>query len=156
MMPAMMQLAAPMAFNGMPWLTGTTGSPNVSTDSDFSSGTATSGWNFNSDGTLDRYQSGSPVQWDTDPEQWIQNNLDPARDLWIRFTTNAGDLPTTSTGTLGVTWNPVSSLAQILWVQSGVGDSGGSCKVEIATDSGGANIIMTGYYGGNSHVESGA
>lgn len=138
-------------------LSGTAIAPNTSVGVATEPTNAVAGWRFNVDGTVERFVSGSYADWDTDPEEWVGNLQNPNDEYWIRFTLDSGDAATTITGGAGV-WNKISgsgeALALITWTQGSVGTLSGVYQVDIATDSGGSNIIATGYYEGTATQNS--
>lgn len=130
-------------------LSGTTGSPNTSLDFAISTNNAEVRWFFNTDGTIDRLKlQGSDVfEWGN----WC--NQTPTISYWGRFTHNAGD--TANVGNSSGSWISMISNISQGWNedQDGFATYSGSSKFEIATDSGGSNIIATGYYGGTAEIE---
>jgi len=140
------------------YLSGTPGSPNLAEDENDDPANALASWTFNVDGTIDRDITAGESQWVTSPAEWNLGQVNPARDFWLRFTTQSGDDPTSSTGTLGVTWNPLSGAGEaeckVSWSQTEVGELDGVMKVEIALDDAGVTIIATGYYRGVAHVDA--
>jgi len=73
--------------------------------------------------------------------------------LWCRATNNTGSNPTGGSG-LGtwLTLVPGGSDRLWSWTRTTIGTTSGSIKVDIATDSGGSNIVATGYYAGSAEV----
>ena len=135
-------------------LSGTTGSPISYTDVGEDPGNASVTWIFETDGEVQvlrliesDFQYATGVQW----SDWQPT---PGQDYWIRATNNAGSNPTGGSG-LG-TWLKVagsgSSNRSWVWFRATVGTTTGSIKVEIATDSGGTDIVATGYYEGAAQV----
>lgn len=140
---------------GLVKLTGSSGSPNTSNDIELS-GTAFAGWRALTTGVLQKIQADN---WTDFSDQYFSVGgvaEDPQQDLWIRATLDAGDAPTS--GTLGTwikiagggagahTWSWSNSAAPVSTVE-------GDIKLEIATDSGGSNIVATGYYRGSALKE---
>ena len=71
--------------------------------------------------------------------------------LYVRLTLDAGDAPDTTTHAVnGTTWHTLTEDSNNIWWiyqhAAPVGSSTGTIKVEIATDSGGTDIVATGYY----------
>lgn len=133
-------------------LSGSTGSPNTAVDFAISTNDAEVRWFFNSDGTVDRLKlQGSDVFEIFGPAQWC--NQTPVGDYWLRFTHNAGDAA--NVGNSSGSWLAMTSNLSQGWQETtnGFATHSGSSKVEIATDSGGSNIVATGYYGGTAEVE---
>ena len=134
---------------GIATLSGTSGSPNVSSVSVTDPSDATAGWRFKSDGSVQRrIGTGGFSPWMPSVE-WF--NSEPGSTYYLRATANAGDAPTL--GTLN-TWISLATDPQYDWEHTTpAGTKDGSVKIEIATDSGGTNIVATGYYGGFADVE---
>ena len=132
-------------------LSGTTGSPNTSLDFAISTNNAEVRWFFNTDGTIDRIKLQGTDVYEILAPQWCAGT--PSISYWMRFTHNAGD--TANVGQSSGSWiSMVSNIGQgWLETQDGFATYSGSSKVEIATDSGGSNIVATGYYGGTAEIE---
>ena len=93
------------------------------------------------DGSLFRKVSGV----DNDFGSWVTpESYSGDQDHWVRFTQNSGDAPTTEGHTLG-TWAKVSGTSSsnryIRYDVLTSIDKQGNFTVEIATDSGGSNIV---------------
>ena len=138
-------------------LSGSSGSPNVSTTLKEQPATVNAGWKFLTDGTMQRYitDGQSYSSWSPDPMEWAF----PARAgignrYWIKATSNVADDP--NSGNSVGTWHALTSDVEFVWQRSALGTKSGSVKIEIATDSGGSNIVATGYYGGSATVDTGA
>lgn len=129
-------------------LQGTPASPH--TEDDFDETSAKLEYEFQSDGDVRVDVSGGS---DFFIQDWVVPKP-PSGTYWIRATWQNGDVPTIG-DTLNV-WHSLASLKDWGWTQSGDGNTGGEIKIEIATDSGGVNIVATGYYVGDAEVESGA
>lgn len=138
-------ILVPSSFAAHITLTGTSPSPNVSANTPQATGTA--GWRWNVDGTVDKNDNGVWSAWDTDPEEWTGNGQNPLDDLWIRFTLDAGEAADSITPAVG-TWGKLSGSSETAASFTGTTTSSqtGTYQVDIATDSGGTNIIATGYY----------
>lgn len=126
-------------------LSGTTGAPNTAFDFALSPDTADGAWTFNSDGTVDRTVGATVTQFKPSSEWIIPNS--PTATYYIRAQNNAGSNP--DTGPALNTWHALTSDRSWAWQQSTNGSKTGSIQVDIATDSGGTNIVATGYYGAN-------
>ena len=131
-------------------LSGTSGSPNIDSDT-FNGpyGAATAGWTFTTTGTVVGVTTGQFQ----DGIEWTSEQDSPVLDYWLRATVDSGDTPS---GTIG-SWSKVagsgSTNQTYNWTRSGtVGTTAGTVKIEIATDSGGSNIVGTGYYRGEATV----
>ena len=139
-------------------LSGTSGSPNSAVDVKTTPTDTTVSWIFNTDGTVDKKEAASTSQFQTGVE-WDSDQPTPCVDNWLRATVDVGDTP--SVGTIG-SWSKVagagSSIQTYTWAETtnGAADQTGTLKIEIATDSGGTNIVATGYYRGTAQVLSGA
>ena len=138
-------------------LSGSDGTPNEFTDAS-TSGTASAIWQFENDGEVWRLRGiGSDAQFQ-DGVEFSSKQPNVGRDLWIKATqtgvSTPGDAPT-SGDTLD-SWHQVggSSGADRSWgwQQTGLGSTAGEIKVDIATDSGGTNIVATGYYKGTAEI----
>lgn len=133
-------------------LSGTTGSPNTSTDFAISTNDAYVRWFFNSDGTVDRLKLQGADSFEIfGPSQW--SNGTPIGDYWLRFTHNAGDAA--NLGNSSGSWLAMTTALSQGWQETtnGFAVTTGSSKVEIASDSGGTTIVATGYYGGTASIE---
>ena len=130
-------------------LSGSSGSPRLAAHIVTDPGAASAGWRFNSDGTVDRNQGGYS-QFEAGVE-WANTAPNASTDYWIRATLDSGSNP--SSGTMN-TWLQLSSNRTWEWARGSVGVLTGVLQIEIASDSGGSNIVATGYYSGNAEVES--
>jgi hypothetical protein len=131
-------------------LSGTSGSPNV--DQDFAlNDIATAGWRFQSSGDLARYDFGIYNKPEWYGRVGSTTHQTPPTTYYLRATLDSGDSP--SLGTLN-TWQALSSSRTYAWEAGpGFDVAIGTIKVEIATDSGGTNIVATGYYRGSASSE---
>jgi len=133
-------------------LSGSTGSPNTSTDFAISPSNAYVWWYFNSDGTVDRLKlQGADSLEIFGPSQWCLGT--PTVDYWIRFTANSGNAA--NLGDSSGSWLALTSNRSQGWqeIQNDFAVYTGSSKVEIATDAAGVTIVATGYYGGTASIE---
>lgn len=133
-------------------LSGTPGLGAVD-DNDFEiSGTADAGWIFSSSGNLTRY-SGTAYnapEWFGRANETVHST--PDQTYYIRATTDIGDLP--DSGTSLNVWFSLASTRSWWWTAGpGFDISTGTLKIEIARDSGGTDIVATGYYGGTATSE---
>ena len=105
-------------------------------------GDATCGVRVNTDATIDKLEGAVYTQVDTATDWAIPNDTAAATDHWVRFERISGDT-SGFTGTLS-TWLKVtggsSSNRQISYSNSS-GILVGIYSIEIATDSGGTNIV---------------
>jgi hypothetical protein len=133
-------------------LSGTAGTPNNDNAVVIDPGTATAGWRFETDGEVFRV-TGPQFQAGI---EWTDLQPTPGKDYWIRATANSGSVPNAGSDSLGV-WHKVAGSGSgnrtWQWQRTTVGIYQGSVKVEIATDSGGTDIVATGYYGGIAEIE---
>lgn len=132
-------------------LSGSAGSPNVDTDFAIAPADARAGWIFNSTGDCTKYSgsSHSKPEWFGQPGETVHST--PDQTYYIRATTESGDLP--DFGTMN-TWLALSSGRTWYWEATGTFEvSIGTIKIEIASDSGGTNIVATGYYRGSASTE---
>lgn len=109
------------------------------------------GFRFSSDGNINRQTLNGVTTHST--TQW--NNTTPSTTYYIRLTNDSTGssfqvTPNVLSHALG-TWGALTSGATFIRSENnaefgGYGQRFIQCKVEIATDSGGSNIIATGYY----------
>lgn len=136
-------------------LSGTSGSPNVSSDLENSPTNALAGWRFQTNGTVYRVVSDTYTQFQ-DGTEWNDGQDSPAGDFWIRATLSSGDAPT-SGPTLG-SWHKVSGSGSTNrtweWEETFNGDAStaGTLQIDISSESDGTPIEDTGYYRGNATV----
>lgn len=103
-----------------------------------SPGSATASLTLGTDGTINNGSndsSGGPAYWYTPTTVGIGSNY------WVRMTLNSGDAFTT--GTVGSYLQLSSSRAWTLQ-EAVIGTKTNSCTIQIATDSGGANVVASG------------
>lgn len=136
----------------MKTLSGTSGSPNP--DNSASQNYAAAGWTFKTTGTVWKYSSATQFQ---DGIEWTSGQDSPTEDSWIRATVTAGSTPNGPVGS----WLKVagSGSADRTWTidrdsTEGSGTTTCTLKIELATDSGGSNIVATGYYRANATIVS--
>ena len=135
-------------------LSGTTGAPNSSDDFDLDPGTATAGWYFRSDASVDYYILGLLLEFSPDPDEWFDPNGTPPATYYIKATQYSGDAPTAG-DSLGIVY-ALTSDRSWRWVQSVIGSKAGILKIEIFSDSGGTDLLATGYYSGSVEIFDGA
>lgn len=131
-------------------LSGTAGAPNTTIDNAGSApASAEAGFLFLTTGgvTAHRFITGDAAfQAGT---EWC--NQAPVGSYWIRFTSNTGTDPSIAMNT----WLALTTQRDCVWQAGTAAETvTGSVKVEIASDSGGATIVATGYYGGTAIVEA--
>lgn len=137
-------------------LSGTSGSPNIAANTETSPTNSLVSWIFNTDGTVDKDEGGTVTQFQAGTE-WSDAQPTPGADMWLRATLDSGDT-TTAGDTLGV-WLKVagsgSANRTFTWEETtdGFANTIGTIQAELATDSGGTNIVATGYYRGTASVE---
>jgi hypothetical protein len=128
-------------------LSGTPGSPNLSSTIDQEGISATVIWEFRPDGTV--YKTPLSANQQVFFENW-SSNIPPAGSYWIRATVTSGLVSTPSSSPTD-TWISLTSLAAWYWEAVGPGQTTtGSIKVEISDQSDGSNILATGYYQGTA------
>ena len=136
-------------------LSGTSGAPNVSTDTEDTPTNAVAGWRFYANGDVRRVVNSTYTLFNSGTE-W--SNVDPANNYWLRATLDSGNAPNSGTGGTG-TWQVLagpgeSTLISYEWLEDSdpfaEANTAGTLKIEIATDSGGSNIVATGYYRGTA------
>jgi len=133
-------------------LSGISASPNIDSDFEIDPGIANAGWSFQSNGDLVKISGNAynEPEWYGQPGETTHST--PDQTYYIRATNHADSDP--DSGPALNTWHSLASTRSWLW-QAGPGFdfSRGTLKIEIATDSGGTNIIATGYYRGNAETE---
>ena len=138
-------------------LSGSSGSPNTSTDTEQSPTNALSGWRFYATGRVMRVVSDTYTNFNLNTE-WSSFYPDVTKDYWLRATTDSGDAP--NLGSALSTWHVLQGAGEATyrnfeWLEDSdpptEATTSGTIKVEIATDSGGSNIVATGYYKGTSN-----
>lgn len=129
-------------------LSGSSGTPNVSQDTQDSPTDATATWSFASDGDLTRSAAYAP-----DPHEWFfPEGSAPDKTYYIRATLDAGSAP--DSGPALNTAHALTTTRAWSWIVTGLGVSSGTLKIEIATDSGMTDIVATGYYQGIATVNA--
>lgn len=149
--PAATSAAAGVGDGPLVFLSGSSGTPNTSTDTSIAPNVAEAWWQFKTDGTVWRIVSSVGTQWNTGTE-WEADQPTPGDDYWIRATLLAGGDAPTSGPSLG-TWHKVAGSGSVTrkWTWETDGSTGediraGTLKIDIADDSGGTNILATGHY----------
>lgn len=131
-------------------LSGTFGSPNLSTDTEADPSSAVSGWKFKTDGGVEKLNgvTNTYVAHEAGTE-WCSDgrgtNVSPVHTYYIRAQLNgAGDVPT-SGPTLN-TW--VALTTERVWEQLVSSEAIRECilQIQIDTVGNGSNIIATGQY----------
>lgn len=100
--------------------------------------TATAGVTFNTDGSISFNGSGPAA----DTNWWRPTATSIGASYWVRATVNSGTL---STGTSG-SWLQLNAARS--WTKSSTGAGVLTCNItlQVASDSGGANIVSSGTY----------
>lgn len=134
-------------------LSGTTSTPITFFDSGSGAQDLVMGWRFGSDGNIYKYESiynvGGGGLYLYSSTQW--NNITPSTTYYIRVTNFGGtkNLSVSDSDTLN-SWIALSSNRDFRVRDSrdvtSYADENMVMKVEIASDSGGSNILDTGYY----------
>lgn len=131
-------------------LEGTQVSPELDGTNPITNGNINIGWRFNADGTIEDYNSALGGYDSSGHLPWVNSSPSPSGSYWIRFTLDYDDSNATlDSGTMN-TWLSLASNQEFQYNDSTATGTYGSVairhKVEIATDSGGSNIVATGYY----------
>jgi hypothetical protein len=114
-------------------------------------------FDFNTDGTIDRYHNGSETaDWldAGDPREWIgSNHGQQVRDVHMKFDYVSGDTFTTVTPAFAGVWGKImgsgaTSVGRLRLLKSGVGTESGVYSVSLSLDGGTtthatANITLT-------------
>jgi len=128
-------------------LSGTSGTPIEATQT----GCTRAGWRWNTNGTVDKNINGSYSDWGSTQTPVEYTDPQPiSTDLWLRFTYQSGTVADYITPTV-TTWGKVcgsGASAAEFYADSAISPQLSTYKVDIATDSGGSNIVATGYYRG--------
>ena len=134
-------------------LEGTTSSPETCGRFPITDGSINMGWRFSSDGTVRNYDADRVPQYDDNSHtDWI--NTTPSVTYYIRATiqqdgSNSSATTTNSPNALN-TWHALTSNRVFLFEDNSNSNSYGprfmTWKIEISDDSGGSNILDTGYY----------
>lgn len=107
--------------------------------SDFMGGSGSAGFEFYRDGTCRTFETLNGYGLSQD---WVDPKASDVGDgYWIRVTVTSGDAFNNSSGSGWLQLNTTR-----FWYQQVTGPSGERscvCKIEIATDSGGSNIVAT-------------
>lgn len=130
-------------------LEGTAGSPHTNVRQTTSDGSVRVGFTFQASRVVSEWDTdASPVASGTGHENWC--NQIPQNDYWFRFTQISSPSGGSYTGDALNTWHADTATNSCLWTDnrtaSGYADESAVWKVEIASDSGGSNIVATGYY----------
>lgn len=131
-------------------LSGTLGVPVSDDDLATFPDDATAGWSFRATGDLLRFSGTaySSDQWFGIPGDNVHST--PDGTYYIRVTLQSGTSP--SGDSVGA-WLSLAVNREWYWVETGLGTVSGVLLVEIATDSGGTDIVASGYYDGEAVVE---
>jgi len=98
-------------------------------------------WRFNPDGTVDRKNTGGTT---ANQQQWYRpTGGTPGTGYWIRCTVNSG---TTPTGSATGSWLQLNAARTWQHDQTVIGTVTCTLTIEIASDSGGANIVSSGSF----------
>lgn len=135
-------------------LSGTSGSPNTSSDFETSPVDALAGWRLMTDGTIDRVVNDVWSQFQ-DGTEYTDGQDSPACDWYVKATVDSGDAP--STGTLN-TWLKVAGGSSFnrtwTWIEDSdpgtQASTSGTLKIEISNDASGSPVEATGYYKGTA------
>lgn len=115
-----------------------------------SPGTASAGLSFLQNGAV----SPNTGNGYSGTSQWYSpTGGTPGNGYWIRCTVNSG---TTPSGSATGTWLQLNTTRAWSLVRSGIGSVQCNCTIQIASDSGGSNIVASGTMTLFAQVESGA
>jgi hypothetical protein len=133
-------------------LSGSSGSPNTAPAIATDPLNAEAGWRLLRDGSLQRTITGTysdfSTEWGTPESTTVGDNY------WVRATKSSGIDPTGTNSGFG-TWLQLSSTRTWSHLRTLIGSDGPTkIKLELATDSGGSNIVATGWYQFTATVES--
>ena len=145
-------------------LEGTIASPELNSSFPFSDGSLQLGWKFATNGGIADYNNdGSPTDQNSGHTPWVNTNPNaPSGSYWIRASiqsqSDSGSQSFTNSPSALNTWLALSSLRSFLFednrTSATYADANVVLKIEIASDSGGSNIVATGYY--RTNYEGGA
>ena len=126
-------------------LSGTSGTPNLADHETVVPNDCSCGWRFKTDGTIQILKNGTESGQFQAGVEWC--NVTPGSTYYVRATVSSGSIDAGISDAVN-SWLALTSNRS--WSASAAGSSpGGSfalLKIEIATDSGGSNIVATGYY----------
>lgn len=143
-------------------LEGSIASPELNSALPLSDGSLQVGWKFATNGGIADYDNdGSPADQSSGHQPWV-NTTSPSGSYWIRAAiqsqTDSGSQSFASSPSALNTWHTLSTLRSFLFTDNRTVASYAAAnvvlKIEIASDSGGTNILATGYY--KSNYEGGA
>lgn len=135
-------------------LEGSIVAPESNADYPLSDGSMQSGWRFQSNGTVSDYNNDRfPTDATGGHTPWV-NQSPPTGSYWIRASIQSQSDPASqsfaSSPSALNTWLATTSTRTFLFTDNrGAASYAGASvilKIEIATDSGGSNIVATGYY----------
>jgi hypothetical protein len=133
-------------------LDGTSGTPHNVDMTAIDPSNAVAGVRVNRNGTLQKYTIAQT--WATIGSTWAVPVTSTVGDShWVRATKVSGDDPNNNNDGFG-SWLNITGTKEWSHIQSVIGSKGPTViKLEIATDSGGSNIVATGYYTFTATVE---
>lgn len=131
-------------------LSGSSGTPNVAAASS-EGGTATAGWRWVMDGTMDRKHGSAPptvnwTNWVASPDEWVNPNRTPDEAYYIKFTYDSGSTATTISHTAGTYAEIDSGTRYFTLDRSTSGSHSSTYRVDISTTTNDTGIVATGYY----------
>jgi hypothetical protein len=126
-------------------LSGTSGSPHNVDHSAIDPLNSVAGIRILRNGGLQKYTIAQT--WATIGNTWgIPIQFDIGDNYWVRATKISGDTPNNENDGFG-SWLNITATKGWSHIQTVIGSRGPTViKIEIATDSGGSNIVATGYY----------
>ena len=138
-------------------LEGSIAAPESNADFPISDGSMQLGWRFQSSGTISDYNNDrSPTDVTSGHTPWV-NQSPPTGSYWIRASIQSQSDPSSqsfaSSPSALNTWQATTATRTFLFTDNRAAASYATAnvvlKIEIATDSGGSNIVATGYYENN-------
>lgn len=137
-------------------LSGTSGSPNTSTDTEDTPTNALAGWRFYATGRIMRIVSDTYTNFNLNTE-WIDSYPSPVGDYWLEATNFSGDNP--NLGSALNTWHVLAGAGEATfrnfeWLENSdplnEATTAGTLQVEISDESDGTPVLDTGFYRGTA------
>lgn len=126
-------------------LSGSLSSPRQASDSSVTPTLSSVDWEFRSDGTVYKQEDTTYTQ-DQAGVDWYAAGSPPAGSFWIHFEKAATTDDDPDVGDALLTWHSLDSTRTFGFNRTAAGDESAIIIVTIATDSGGSNVVATGYY----------
>ncbi len=133
-------------------LSGTSGSPNVTSDTQVFPDDAVAGWIFHADGRVQQF----PGTFFNQGTEWTNEYPSSPNNTWIRATLESGSDAVDGNSASTNTWLSLGggSNRRWTWETTGLGTTAGTVYIEISTDSSGSPVVASGYYRGNAVVNN--